>query len=88
MKRKPTFFPALVLTLLIMSCNSNESNTTNTTGGDTATSGQQAATQLKEETVTYTADTVTANGYIVYDAAREGKRPAELGGQEGGGEND
>ncbi len=32
----------------------------------------------KEETVNYTADTITANGYVVYDANKEGKRPAVL----------
>ena len=78
MTRKPTFFSALALTLLLLSCNSNESNTTSTQGGDTTSNTQQMAAQLKEEAVTYAADTVTANGYIVYDAAEGGKRPAVL----------
>jgi len=34
--------------------------------------------KLKEENVTYTLDTVTMNGYIVYDENIEGKRPAVL----------
>lgn len=78
MKPKPIFLSALALAFLMMSCDSNESGTSNTQGDDTTTKAQSAAAQLKEETTTYTADTVTANGYIVYDAAKEGKRPAVL----------
>ena len=88
MKCKPTFFSALALTFLIMSCSSNESGTSNTESGDTATSTQPAAAQLQEENITYTSDTVTANGYIVYDAAKEGKRPAVLVVHEWWGVND
>jgi dienelactone hydrolase len=33
---------------------------------------------LKEENVTYTADGITMNGYVAYDASKEGKRPGVL----------
>jgi len=36
------------------------------------------AQSLKEENVTYAANGVTMDGYVVYDANREGKRPAVL----------
>lgn len=61
-----------------MSCNSNDSNSTNTKTGDSATTAQTTTPQLKEENVSYKEDTITGNGYIVYDAAKEGKRPAVL----------
>lgn len=32
--------------------------------------------QLKEENITYTGDSITMNGYIVYDESKEGTRPA------------
>jgi dienelactone hydrolase len=33
---------------------------------------------LKEETVSYNADTVNMKGYVVYDSSKQGKRPAVL----------
>jgi dienelactone hydrolase len=88
MKPKPITLAALAIISLMLSCN-NESTTANTQGGDTTTSNaQQTAMQLKEENVTYTTDTVTANGYIVYNAAKEGKRPAVLVVHEWWGQND
>jgi dienelactone hydrolase len=36
------------------------------------------AANLKEENVTYTGDNTTMDGYIVYDANKEGKRPGVL----------
>jgi dienelactone hydrolase len=89
MKPKPIFFPALMLALLVASCNSNDSKSSTDKSEDTTTANQSAmTTQLKEENITYTADTVTSNGYIVYDAAKEGKRPAVLVVHEWWGQND
>jgi dienelactone hydrolase len=34
--------------------------------------------KLKEENITYTADSVTMNGFVVYDESKEGARPAVL----------
>src|SRR5690606_26124010 len=34
--------------------------------------------QLKEENITYTADSITMNGYVVYDENIEGPRPAVI----------
>src|SRR6476660_2642450 len=33
---------------------------------------------IKEESVTYSSDSTTMNGYVAYDAAKEGKRPVVL----------
>src|SRR6476620_3083778 len=88
MKPKPLFFATLALALLAASCNSNDSKSTTTSNDTTMTTQPSSAAQLKEENVTYTEDTVTANGYIVYDAAKEGKRPAVLVVHEWWGQND
>ncbi|ANE51754.1 dienelactone hydrolase family protein [Flavisolibacter tropicus] len=88
MKPKPLFFAMLTLAVLATSCNSNDSKSTTTTNDTTMTTQPSSAAQLKEENVTYTEDTVTANGYIVYDAAKEGKRPAVLVVHEWWGQND
>lgn len=89
MKPKPLFLATLALAVLAASCNSNDSKSTTTTSEDSTKPTQSSATaQLKEENVTYTEDTVTANGYIVYDAAKEGKRPAVLVVHEWWGQND
>jgi dienelactone hydrolase len=42
------------------------------------TDAESTAPKLKEETVTYTGDNVTMNGYVVYDESKEGTRPAVL----------
>src|SRR5215217_7850710 len=76
MKGKFTLVPALAFSVFMASCNSNDGTATTTTASDTTSS--TTTPQLKEENVTYTADSVTANGYIVYDATKEGKRPAVL----------
>lgn len=62
----------------MMSCNSNDTNSANTEASDTASTTQPQAMQLKEEQISYAADTVTANGYIVYNDATQNKRPAVL----------
>ena len=68
-----TLLPAaLVAAVLFTSCNNSGNNTTS--GGDSTASGPK----LKEENVTYTGDSTTMNGYIVYDENKQGARPAVL----------
>src|SRR5262245_40187671 len=43
---------------------------------------------LKEETITYTADSATMNGYVVYDSGSTEKRPVVLVVHEWWGQND
>ena len=67
------FFPA---------CNnqSSSSSTTDTTGSSTDSTMKETAKapSLKEENVTYSDNGITMDGYVVYDANKEGKRPAIL----------
>jgi dienelactone hydrolase len=74
MKPKLTPFLALSLAALsLMSCNSGENK------DDKKDSTASTSTMnIKEEAVTYTADTITAKGFVTYDENKQGKRPAVL----------
>lgn len=76
MKHNFRAVPVLLLTLVMAACN-NDTNTSTQLKGD-ATKTTQPTPKLKEEYVNYSMDTLTSKGYIVYDAAKEGKRPAVL----------
>ena len=72
-----------IATLVFFSaCNnqSSSSSTTDTTGSSTDSTMKETAKapSLKEENVTYSGNGVTMHGYVVYDANKEGKRPAIL----------
>ncbi len=56
-------------------CNNDQSSSTSTTA-DSTMKETASTLNLKEENVTYTDKGVTMNGYVVYDANKEGKRPA------------
>jgi len=77
------FFVTTVAFAFLSACN-NQSNAPSS-GTDTTTSTDNStmkeatkAPSLKEQDVTYTANGVTMDGYVVYDANKEGKRPAVL----------
>jgi dienelactone hydrolase len=75
-----------IMACLVMACNNSDqssSTTTDSTGKQTT-----AMANLKEENVTYTGDNATMNGYVVYDANKEGKRPAIIVVHEWWGMND
>src|SRR5258705_10811845 len=61
----------------ISSCNNEKK-----TEPETKTSG------IKEENITYTADSVTMNGYVAYDSGSMDKRPVVLVVHEWWGQND
>jgi dienelactone hydrolase len=67
--------------LFMMSCKDKETKTDTDSTTDTTTN-MNTEPRLKEENVTYTTgqtgDSVVMDGYIVYDEAVEGKRPAVL----------
>lgn len=66
--------PVIAVSIMLLgSCNNNEKKTS-TTGKETASTTMQ----IKEEAVTYNADTVTMNGYVVYDSSSNKKRPVVL----------
>src|SRR4030095_11657688 len=61
-------FGFLAITIFFASCNNNKK---------TETSGSNEPV-LKEENITYNADSVTMNGFVVYDENKQGARPAVL----------
>lgn len=65
---------ALAALALLFSCNNPDENKENKTLAETHTT----TAMYKEENVSYTADNVTMNGFIVYDSANKNKRPAVL----------
>ncbi len=56
-----------VLLLTFSACNNEPEKTT-----------ESRESKLKEENITYSADSVTMNGFVVYDENKEGVRPAVL----------
>lgn len=62
---------AAMAAVAFTSCNNGDNKTT---GMDSTTTS--ATPNIKEEPVSYQADTITAKGYIAYDENKQGKRPA------------
>lgn len=58
----------LLVTIFLIACNNEEKKAGTTT----------TEPKLKEENITYTGDSITMNGYVVYDENKEGPRPAVL----------
>ena len=66
---KTPILTMLTFSALLLACKSKEKKTAEP---------QNNVPQLKEETVSYKVDSLNMNSYVVYDAARQGKRPAVL----------
>jgi len=75
--RQRQIYSVLIAAIVFIACN-NQSNSSSTTTADSTIKETAKEPNLKEETVTYTAGGVTMNGYVVYDATKEGKRPGVL----------
>ena len=74
MKACKLFPLAFVLGLLILTaCNNNADKTDDTTADTT-----KNAASVKEENVSYSADTATLNGFVAYDQNSTAKRPVVL----------
>lgn len=58
---------------IITACNNNSDKTT-----ETAQTMETAKPVIKEETVSYSTDTTTMNGFIAFDSASDKKRPIVL----------
>ena len=70
------FTPVLLLaTSFFMACN-NDTTSTTQTSTDTASATKEP--KWKEENITYTGDSATLSGYVVYDENSDVKRPAVL----------
>ena len=72
---KPEIILAVAAMAFFSACNNDQSSSTSTTS-DSTMKETASTLNLKEENVTYTDKGVTMNGYVVYDANKEGKRPA------------
>lgn len=72
MKKQKIFFTGLIaISVLFTACNSNNDKKAEETA-------EEKGTKLKEENSTYNLDTVSMNGYVVYDENKEGIRPGVL----------
>lgn len=66
----------LVLSVVLIACNNQSTSSSSKTDSTIKETAKEP--NIKEENVTYTGDGVTMNGYIAYDANKEGKRPGIL----------
>src|SRR5690349_10753626 len=72
MKMKLFLMSLMITVITMISCNNANKESTE------QTNDKSSQPDIKEEAVTYTADTITANGFVTYDANKEGKRPGVL----------
>lgn len=68
---------AAILAAFFSACNNSQSDSSST-NADSTISATANTPNLKEETVAYSSGNTTMNGYVVYDANKQGKRPAVL----------
>src|SRR5687768_3345134 len=72
MKQQKIFFSGLIaISVLFIACNSNNDK-------KAEENAEEKGNKFKEENITYNLDTVSMNGYVVYDENKEGKRPGVL----------
>ena len=72
MKQQKIFFTGLIaVSVLFIACNSNNDK-------KAEENAEEKGTKFKEENIAYNLDTVSMNGYVVYDENKEGKRPGVL----------
>jgi len=70
---KKFLFYSFIVAFVFVSCNNAD-----TKSSSEATTEKKDSANIKEETVTYSLDTVKMNGFAAYDANKEGKRPIVL----------
>lgn len=73
---KPAFF-LLIIATFYSACNNNQSSSQSSKTDSTIKQTGQSPS-LKEENINYRNDSIMMNGYVVYDANKEGKRPGVL----------
>ena len=74
---KPRISLVIIAIAILTSCNNNTSNSS-ASNTDSTVSETAKAPNIKEENITYSGDNTTMDGYVAYDANKEGKRPAVL----------
>jgi dienelactone hydrolase len=79
---KPGILLTIVAFVFFSACNNRSSSSSNTdtttTNTDSTMKEAVKAPSLKEQDVTYADKGVTMDGFVVYDANKEGKRPAVI----------
>lgn len=75
-----------VMSAAFFSCGNNKASETTTGADSTASSGM--APSIREESISYTLDTLMMNGYVAYDEHKQGKLPVVLVVHEWWGMND
>lgn len=73
---KPTLF-LVIIAIVLSTCKNNQSSSQSSKTDSTMRQTAQAPS-LKAENITYRNDSIMMNGYVVYDANKEGKRPGVL----------
>lgn len=77
MQKIKLIFPALfAATILFTACNNSTESGSQTANDSTSTTSKEP--KWKEEDVTYTGDSTTMNGFVVYNENDNAKRPAVL----------
>lgn len=74
MQNFPKLLPAFILSAVFFTACNNSSSDSQATSADSAAK----ETAYKEENITYTGDSTTMDGYVVYDQSSDKKRPAVL----------
>ena len=69
--KKSSFSFLCIAMVAMLSCNNADTKSAETTE-------KKDSANIKEESVNYSLDTVTMNGFVAYDANKEGKRPVIL----------
>src|SRR5438874_5325332 len=73
---KRIIYVLLAPALGLIACNNQSASSSSKTDSTTKETAKEP--NIKEENVSYTADGTTMNGYVAYDASKEGKRPGVL----------
>jgi len=73
---KPALF-ILIIATFYSACNNNQSSSQSSKADSTIKQTAQSPS-LREENMNYRNDSIMMNGYVVYDANKEGKRPGVL----------
>jgi dienelactone hydrolase len=77
MKPAKTTWTLIVATALV-ACNNQSTSSSSSAKTDSTIQETAKEPSIKEENVTYTSNGMTMNGYLAYDASKEGKRPGIL----------
>lgn len=78
LKTKQIIIMAAVIVSSVSLVSCNNGNASENENNKPVTNENASEPNIKEETVSYTADTITSKGYVAYDEKKQGKRPGIL----------